>query len=548
MHDDRGVSEVLGAMLIFGLVLAMVVLIQVAAVPALNQQIEFSHNQRVQGDVQLLGEHVDYTAATGAETSTTMEMGVFYPTRIFLLNPPPASATLSTEETSMTLENVESSGETGDYWNGDARTFDSTRLTYAPDYNEYDSAPDTVLEGWALFDEHEAAGTDTALDETSPVNGKRIRLVALDGSRSETSVSPVTVTAEPLSVPEQPVAVSDDGQAIVLRLQTQLSEETWGKILEEETCVDSNNDNVCDPGQPSTAGHIVDWRVVNDQLRVVLEKGVTYELRLSKVGLGSKVTREGPYYMTAIDPPSVVQPGGSDLTVEVRDRYNTAKSGVDVTFTAANGNAQFGSGGSMTTVTTDEDGQATIRAIPTTSDPVTIVAKADLDGNGTVEAREQVNFTALPVSTSFPHDPSEINPHGDNDVILTGARIVSEKDKGNTVYYVDVTWDNTADDPVNISAVRLNFYQNNEISTGGGQLEYVDQFRVDNTPWIDIRAPYHNNPAVSPNPIPANDDGVYRFEFKNDAGTNFVPEQGDFFVVTLKFDTGQTGRYFVDPR
>lgn len=535
LRDDRGVSEVLGAMLMFGLVLAMVVLIQVAAVPALNQQIEFSHNQRAQGDIQALADHVDYTAATGAETSTTLEMGVFYPTRIFLLNPPPASATLSTEPTSMTLENVSTDDdETADYWNGQARTFDSVRLTYSPDYNEYTSAPTTVYEGWSLYNEHPQVGTDTTLDDTSPVNGKRIRLVALDGSRSETSVSPVTFTAEPVSVPEQTVTVRNDTDPIVLQLDTQLSQEQWDKILEDETC-NAGADYICNSGP----GHVVDATVSNGHVRIVLEPGVTYELRMSKVGVGSQVTEESPRYVTAIDAPSVIQPGGTDLTVEVRDKFNTAKSGVEVTFTTNS------PGVSLTPqqTRTDEDGQATVRVVPAANTgSVTVTASVEFNGIPGTQPAEKVVLSGLTVSDQQPNDPSEINPNDGDSVVLSRALLGPSKSHSD---YVDATWQNLAGSDRTIDAMRLNFYYDNEISQGGG--ETVTYFTVDGSALLSIRGGY--NSTVPSNPtIQDGADRTYRFQFYDENGNLIGPEQGDFFIVTFVYDDGTTSRYFLDPR
>lgn len=547
--DRRAVSEVLGAILIFALVLSLVVIIQVAAVPALNQQIEFAHNQRAQGDMQLIGQHIEYTAATGAETSTSIEMGVYYPTRIFLLNPPPAAASLTTSQSSITLTNAKASGETADYWDGASKTFESQRLAYQPDYNEYASAPKTVYEGWTLYNEHPNSETDISLDETSPINGKRIRLVALDGRRSETSTAPVTVAARPLSVPEQSVAVHGaDGKPIELTFETKLSKAAWSKTFASETCADTNDDNTCD--QPDATGHIVDWRVTNGKLHVVLEKGVTYDLRMSKVGIGSGATQEPAHYMTAISSPKVLEPGGTELTVEVRDRFNTVESGVDVSFRVEQGSGSASL--SQATVTTNEKGMATIRAVPTSDDPVTIIAEADLDGDGTIQERERVRFSNLPVSDSREsRDPSEVNPNDDDAVVLENAVIRSTGTGNQKKYFVDVTWRNRYSQDKSIEALRVNFYGASALGgrSGTSQLLYVKV----GTKTMQVRSPYTYNLGLAPSAIGANNGtATYRFEFlyTDSQGNlvNFQPLEGDFFIVSVKFTDGATARYFIDPR
>ena len=49
--DERGVSEVLGAILVFGILVVLLATIQTQAIPAANEQVEFNHNQEVQSDL-----------------------------------------------------------------------------------------------------------------------------------------------------------------------------------------------------------------------------------------------------------------------------------------------------------------------------------------------------------------------------------------------------------------------------------------------------------------------------------------------------------------
>lgn len=543
--DDRAVSEVLGAILIFALLLILVVFVQVAAVPALNQQVEFNHNQRVQGDMQELGDHVEYTAATGAEMSTSVEMGVYYPTRIFLLNPPPAAGTLRTSATQLIVANarVTTNAETRDYWNGDTRRFTSRRLTYSPDYNEYRSAPNTVYEGWTMFNDHPNNPRDTALDETSPINGKRIRFVTLDGSRSESSVSAITVTTRPISVPEQTVAITNTTDPIRLTFDTALSEEEWTEILASELCADANGDFVCD--DPTSQGHVVQAIVTGGQLEVVLEKGETYELRLSKVGIGTQVTQEPPHYMTSVDAPRVVDPGGTQLTVQVRDELNAAKPGVDVNWAVTGGQAAL----SESTVTTNERGEASVRVTPMQG-PVTVVAEADLDGDGTIQERERVRFANLPISDRARDDASDINPNYDDGVILERALIQGPQAQK----YVDVALQNTDPDTTRrIEAIRLNFYYlDSQGAAGVNEVIHADV--SDAGAAGSVRLPVRGKYVTAPNldTIPGSQSRTYRFRFTatNNRGNTvaYSPVEGDFFVVSIVWDDGTTSRYFIAPQ
>lgn len=145
--DDRAVSEVLGAVLVFALVLTLLVIVQSVAVPAANGQIEFEHSQRVQGDVGQLDRSVGDVATTGATGSVSIEAGTRYPSRFFLLNPAPAAGSLSTNESSFAVRNaVATNGETNDFWDGSERSYESRSIVYRPGYNHYTNAPDVAYE------------------------------------------------------------------------------------------------------------------------------------------------------------------------------------------------------------------------------------------------------------------------------------------------------------------------------------------------------------------------------------------------------------------
>ena len=52
--DERGVSEIVGAILVFALVILLLSIIQSQAVPSQNQEIEVQHSVVVQGDLVVL--------------------------------------------------------------------------------------------------------------------------------------------------------------------------------------------------------------------------------------------------------------------------------------------------------------------------------------------------------------------------------------------------------------------------------------------------------------------------------------------------------------
>ncbi|MFB6217835.1 MAG: type IV pilin, partial [Halobacteriaceae archaeon] len=349
---DRAVSPVVGAVLMLAVLLLAVTVIQVTAIPILNAQHEFEHRQAVQADMVRLDTAVDRVAATGRGETATVDVGVRYPERLLFVNPPPVSGTLGTSASrSVTIANAVAAGETGDYWNGDARTFTTTTLVYSPSYNEYGNAPTTVYEPWVVYNRMGGGGGMAALTETDLVEGRQISLVALDGEYSRSTTRTVGINAVPNSAPVNTVTVRNETAPIPLTVETGLQEDAWARLLDDELDRDGAGDDRyvtgfdCRQAPPEPCG----------ELTLTLEPG-TYELRLGEVAVGSGSSREGAAYLTAVEgsDASVPETGRQRLVVEARDRFDNPVSGVTVTGTLE------GDDGTLRTVTpvTENDGRA----------------------------------------------------------------------------------------------------------------------------------------------------------------------------------------------
>lgn len=325
--DERGVSPVIGAVLMFGLVLALLAVLQATAIPALNAELELQHNERVEADVLAIGGAVDRVAATEAGESVTVEAGLRYPLRMFFVNPPPTTGTLrTTDPATVEVANARAAGEVGDYWTGAPRRFETRSLVYAPGYNEFANAPTTVYEPWAVYDRFD--GATRLLSDRGLVDGRRITLVTLDG-RVAASARNVPLAVSPVSAPARAVTVRDDGNPVTLTVPTELTEDAWETLLEDEfdPADDPTNDRYvadidCLQSPPDPCG----------RLTITLETSTTYELRLGRVSFGNSVTDPGATYLldTAGDETSVPEGGRRKLVVEVRDRFDNRISGVTV--------------------------------------------------------------------------------------------------------------------------------------------------------------------------------------------------------------------------
>lgn len=534
--DDRGVSEILGGIFVFALVITVLVLLQVWAVPAANQQIEFEHNQRVLGDFQQLGSEVDRAAGIGVSGSTTIEAGTRYPPRFLLLNPAPPAGTVETTQRTVSLRNVQATNpETGSkYLVGDTEYSFSTRaVAYDPGYNEYGNPPTTRYEGWTLYNDFE--GANRVYNRNGLLSERTVRLTMLDGNISRTTQSSITLPTSPISSSEDPVMVRGAGPnaPVTLLLETDLSAEEWTAMLDSERNFEGATQ--------------VDDQTVEIQLRYADDSGqpITYNLRMAKVGIGQGTTDEGAHYLTVVgDEPDFDASGGS-ITVEVRDRFNNPVPGVNVTFSSADGVFLD------PVVTSDDDGRATAEFRNPASETVTVTATADVNegDDGRQTERGRVVFNGIVVDDGIPTGDSEFNPNDDTSFTQQSATFRSTGMGQTQQWFADVVFRNNDDEPRQITGIRVNAYISSTFSRGE-QFTSPDTVRItsggQNLPLADVQGRYVVHP-VSNAEVDAGDLRTITFEFRS-GSENLRADSGDFFVVSIRFADGSVGRYFIQPR
>jgi hypothetical protein len=530
-RDDRGVSEILGGIFIFALVIMVLVLLQVWAVPAANQQTEFEHNQRVLGDFQQFGSEVDRAAGLGVLGSSPIEAGTRYSPRFLLLNPSAPAGTVETSQRSVSVRNVQATNpETGSkYLVGDTEyVFETRAVAYRPGYNEYANPPTTRYEGWTLYNDFE--GTNRVYTRKGLLSDRTIRLTMLDGNLSQTSQSSITLPTTPISAPSQSVAVrgANPNAPVTLRLETGLSADDWNGTLDSES-------NFAGATQ-------IDNETVEIRLRYADDSGqpIPYNLRMAKVGIGQGTTAEGAHYLTVVgDEPEIDGAGGS-VTVDVRDRFNNPVPGVNVTFSSSQGTIP------EPVVTSDQNGRATAEFRNPTAERVTITAMANVNAGDRQIERGRVVFDGIAVEGGTSARDSEINPS--DDASFTQESAVFRSAGGNQgPWYADVTFENQGEDRV-ITAVRVNAYILSTFNRGQSTFPEEADITSGNAalPRATIQGPYVPHPTANAR-VAEGSSRTLSFEFLVD-NANYEPDAGDFFVVSIRFDDGSVGRYFVQPR
>lgn len=349
---ERAQSIQVGAIFLFAILIIGLSFAQAYIVPNQNGQVEFDHNQQVQRDVAELRTALLDAAATGQPRSTTIRLGTNYPPRAILVNPPPPSGVLRTEDAGpVTVSNARAfDNETADYWNGSNRSFDTRWLAYAPDYSIYENAPTTRIEGSVLYNNFSQSDANLVVEPSTLVRGDDLTLTFVHGDLSTGGSHTTSVTPQLVSGPRTRVTVTRDapGKNVTLAVPTRLSEATWKQMLADERAPE---------------GNVVDLNVTGNTLVVELAGArngsiVQYDLRLGAVGVGRDVDRTGnlPHYIitTEGDGTTLLEGQERNVTVAVRDRFgNPVGPGVAVNLTGPNrGNVQFPHGRQ-----TDEDGE-----------------------------------------------------------------------------------------------------------------------------------------------------------------------------------------------
>lgn len=459
---DRAVSELLGAILVFALLALLLVLAQVTLVPALNQQVEFEHSQRVGGDATDLQSSLTRVSSTGISERVPVELGVSYPNRPLLINPPSVVGTVETgDEYSVTFQNVAvtDNAETADWWDGRDRVVTSRWIRYADQYNEYRNPGEIYIENGVLYRSFDS-GETVVFGSGGPIEGRRISLVTVVGDLSAADQGTEALTVTPVSGPAKSVSVTNSagGDPIRLSFESRLTAADWNDILADE--IDPN------PGDPDNDRYVATVTKTGSTVTVEMESGVTYDLRLAQVGVGSNIPDEVPAYVT-------VQPGqnsqvpvtGGQVVVEVRDRFNNPVSGVAVTFDAGAGIVFEDE-----IVTSDAQGRATAtiegRPSPTLA---TVTATIDTDGDGNDDPWETVEFDTEVGNVEDSDDPSardDLNPNTDGVLVLTDSRNPDCGPNDDDCRLV-LNFNNTVGENVTIESIRINTYLSNAPGASG---------------------------------------------------------------------------------
>lgn len=284
--DKRGVSEVVGAVLLFGILILALTTYQATVVPQQNAQTEFQHFEDVRDELIELRNAVSTAGQADVSQFPSVTLGTSYRMRTATINPPAPAGTLQTSDAyNITIENASGS-----------RTNITTRfVTYQPGYHEITIGPTRYEHSVLYLDERERGNGVSIIEDQNIVKGGTVRITALQNQFQETATGRVTLELYPqeeLSAGDFP---ESNGANLTVTVPTRLNESNYW----DDALADAN-----DIYQGVDSGSEV------DKLNLSVNES---DLELNTVGIREEPT-EGPAKNT--DPQSQTTSDSSDDSSE----------------------------------------------------------------------------------------------------------------------------------------------------------------------------------------------------------------------------------------
>jgi hypothetical protein len=531
---NRGQAIQVGAILLFGILILGLSIYQASVVPQQNSRVEFNTYQEATDDMVSVRDDVVTAGTEGTAASTTVETGATYPARSIFVNPGVPSGTVSTASApNVTLSGVRpvdsEASNTRTFWNQTSGTYETNRVTFTPSYNEFDGSP-VAIAGQGVY--RLPDGRVLPISAGSTISGNRITLVTVRGDLGASGRS-VSVTADPVSTATRTVVVTGTGTSFNVTVPTPIPASAWNDTVAPDV--------VANPNVRTTTP------VGDDSVRITFDGSRQYELRLAAVELRAQSDSnavqqpDGSYLLGLTGNETISTNGTSPVAVEVRDRYNNPVSGADVTFTVTGGDATFAGGGTGRVVTTDGSGRAPVALRPNGAGTITVEAKRDLNGNGTIESYERTRFAVTATDGSNDDDggAEEINPSGDGDVVLVDGVVNADGD-------IEVNFNNRAGAERTITEARVSFYYrssqgNSQKGNGNGNSKNQppEELRFENS-GPNLPIPGKLRSLDNPQTLPTGQTTVTLETKSGDAAIE------DFFILTLKFqENSKRSTYFI---
>ncbi|ELZ14273.1 hypothetical protein C479_00155 [Halovivax asiaticus JCM 14624] len=179
---ERAVTVVIGAVLMFGLLVSALALYQANVVPTENEQTEWDHQNDVEAELVDVRNAIQNTNGGSDARTLSVTLGTSYEPRTFAINPPPAAGRLSAVEADSPIT-IDGAGALDEIDGANPTSLQTSFLRYEPGYYEYESAPVTTIEHSLVYNEFDDGNVTIADQRLFSRNA--VSLTALDGEWSK---------------------------------------------------------------------------------------------------------------------------------------------------------------------------------------------------------------------------------------------------------------------------------------------------------------------------------------------------------------------------
>jgi hypothetical protein len=288
--DSRGQSVQVGAVILFGIAIVLLSTYQATIVPDQNSQAEFQHSQKVHSQLVEIRNTITTPPPRDESQGVELDLGTRYEGRTVGINqrdPAGTIRTVGTDDSSIDVEiqNARTVRGTPGYWD-DTTSFNTGALVYEPDYNQY-PARRVVYDNQALYTGDADSGTGTLAD-SSLIHGRELNLVMLTGSLHMTGSTPETFDIKTVDRSQETLHLKNkNSDPLTIQFHSRQPESYWKDQLLPSGSEDGHKGEYIKSNGISGDGDSNDdgWY----EITIELEEDETYDLTLTKVGIGDDV-------------------------------------------------------------------------------------------------------------------------------------------------------------------------------------------------------------------------------------------------------------------
>jgi hypothetical protein len=350
-QEERGVSVVIGAMLMLLVVAGMWGTIQAFLVPDWNKDVEYEHLNIVHDDMITFKSDVEDVALSGEPKSSDFHMGVRYPNRMFLANPGTGVAgSLTSDNVSVSIVyTIDAPGDPVITQN-----YNSNRISY--EVQGTIDRPRLVYEHGLIIRDYGSEYATT--DEQSLIIGDDIYLPVLIGNlAASSSMETESIAIKPLT--QSPG--SSKIKSVVVTMDT-LYPEVWEQLLAgKSTAATTVSVN-------QTQSKIIITSTATRQIYFPGGEVITDVLYAGMIRFSTEYTTSS--FSTTVDI-GEDYPCILDIAIDVAGSGPARRTHSTITATVRNATAPFDINADLTALTNDP---ATYAVLPDYSSPDSITA------------------------------------------------------------------------------------------------------------------------------------------------------------------------------